>query len=232
MPRLTRSGVVTTSLLMGACLVPQHGQAAMGAPDADGVVHDAQIDELASWIAGRPYAIDCTPDPGDGSLGRTWFSGVELEDGSTSWDQADSSELNGNECGSLDQLLNAAPGFYKRAMVTHAAPIKKGAKLKQRSGGGIDVVWPSTRTYQAAEALWDLQHEVTHGIESTGGFATPPGQDDAAPAFDEGLTECTALRNIWNTVKHVTPVGWLRHDLLDDVKGDHADTPDEYRTVC
>ena len=61
--RVTRAGALTTALIMGACLVPEHGQAATlhpwseHTPDGDGTYVDAELSSIASGIVGRPYSI-------------------------------------------------------------------------------------------------------------------------------------------------------------------------------
>lgn len=75
-------------------------------------------------------------------------------------------------------------------------------------------------------ALMTLQHEAAHLT-----LAYTQGLD---AAHDEGLTECTAYRNVWNTIKVLTTSPTLRRLVWFQTGYSHygKSPTGPYRTVC
>ena len=232
--------------------------------DADGIIRDTQITELASELVGWHVDVTCSPPPLDGiddagapinaSVGRTDFYADPITgDGEPGTvylvDPPTAIDLNGEICGALDRLLDTPAGWFKRPVgfvVQYVEPVPRPTRTPSAHGGQalrtantvvpeLELETEDQRVIDAAFALLTLRHETLH-VRLAG--QTPfvdtilPDGADSAPALNEGIVECAAIRNVWPLITRLTRVAWLRRALLASARESHLEAPDVERTVC
>jgi hypothetical protein len=242
-------------------------------PDADGVIHDPQIDAFVTSIIGWSYTANCIPDPMDGAEVRTAFDEEVQPDGSLLAMPPVSMDVNGQICGALDHLLRYRAGFFHRYEVEIVSVVvrpvkrpKRGSRPSAASGrqhasrrvrplagrpvqilhqndcswkattftacreaAQRDVIWGENRVQMAAGALFVVTHDAWHARL----FGQAPRVDDGhLAAFDEGVTECDAVRDLPRVIGllHLPP--WLARMVLSEARARHFASQPEYLTVC
>jgi hypothetical protein len=206
--------------------------------DADGTVHVPSIDALSSRIAGRPFPVNCIPDPDDGNDARTSFD--ESQDTTTgvlTAEPATSTDMNGALCGALEPLLTNRQHYFHRyevvvesvTLLIPPIPRPRGGQSRPARRMLTIEIWGSNRTERAANALLDVLHEAEHA-RITG--PAPFVDDGHVRGFDEGIVECAAVHDLAAVVGGYPWPRWLKRNVLDAAMTAHASAPPEYLTVC
>jgi hypothetical protein len=207
-----RSGLITTLIIIGACCVPQQGHASLNdqyATDADGNVEVPALSALSSAIVGTPMHAECAPSDPD-YYGWTYLTEYQLDDGSWSVEPSDTIYISGDICTELARLsdYSANRRFFKRPKY-----------VPEHKPGTDVIVWPgdNDHIYNAGAALLTLVHESMHV---------------KLLSEDEGVVECSAIRNAWPTLAALHLPVWLNKELLAVMMDVHLSGTDEYRAVC
>jgi len=147
----------------------------------------------------------------------------------------DSSEVNGDLCGSLDKLLHFSTSYFRHDELRVAPILKPGMTLKARrtAQSPAETTYVDDRTFQAGAALLTLAHEATHAELAPAPFTDDGDDSNGVPApFDEGLVECTAIRNVWNTINSMRLPAWFKRNLYAAAQQAHLAAADDELTVC
>lgn len=92
-----------------------------------------------------------------------------------------------------------------------------------------DTIWGSNRVERAAGALFVVTHDAWHARL----FGQSPRVDDGhLAAFDEGVTECFAVRDLPRVIGSLHLPDWLSVAVLDAARSRHAESTAPYLTVC
>jgi hypothetical protein len=208
-----RGGLVTMLILIAACIVPEYGHASLNdqyPTDADGNVEVPALSALSSAIVGSPMHTECAPSDPD-YYGWTFLTETSEDDGAT-WTILTEPYIyiSGDICTELARLADysANKRFFKRPKI-----------VPRSKAGEPQIVWvgDNEHIYNAGAALLTLVHESLHV---------------KLASDDEGLVECTAIRNVWPTLAALHLPLWLNKELLAVMTDVHLQSTDDYRTVC